>query len=219
MSFWQCFLTKIITALETLKIWEHEPTSDYPLREDVWGNGGTRHSFLHHWSGQLCLPNTLSSYNEFQVHSTVDRKVGGHQSGSWRDDEEKYSVATGNRIAVSHPAACHAWQPLWPNIDCLSRERPCQGGPASVPGESVWDTTPGRVVLGVFQCSPFSVILLELRTQHLKATVIRKGGRQGRTRGSGLPGCSPPPISRLKETDFVGTVISKVLRDWPFSRY
>jgi hypothetical protein len=46
---------------------------------------------------------------------------------------------------------------------------------------------------------------------------------QGRTQGRGLPGYSPPlPNPRKpkfkKKTDFVDIMISKVLRDFPFSR-
>jgi hypothetical protein len=36
--------------------------------------------------------------------------------------------------------------------------------------------------------------------------------------GGGLAGCSPSQKSKLRETDFVNMMISKVLRDWPFIR-
>jgi hypothetical protein len=39
--------------------------------------------------------------------------------------------------------------------------------------------------------------------------------------GKGLPSCSPPPPQmeiKTKNTDFVDTIISNVLRDLPFSR-
>jgi hypothetical protein len=43
---------------------------------------------------------------------------------------------------------------------------------------------------------------------------------QGRTQGGGggAPGYSPPPKPEFKNTDFVDIMISKVLRDLPFSR-
>jgi hypothetical protein len=44
---------------------------------------------------------------------------------------------------------------------------------------------------------------------------------RGQEGGGGLPGCSTskPPINpNLKSTDFVDIMISKVLRDFPFSR-
>jgi hypothetical protein len=62
-------------------------------------------------------------------------------------------------------------------------------------------------------------ILLPLRLleTHYESSIFVQGRSPG---GGGLPGCNPPnPQNRnLKSSGFVDIMVSKVLRDFPFSR-